>query len=99
MTPRGRRSPPTVGLSLATATENGAASSDSNHRKRPSTREARLAGTSVDHQLFLLAADLAPCLAIGVDTAAAIGDRGLEGLAQLFMQPLLRPAAHPPGHA
>src|SRR6266478_7289589 len=71
---------------LATAAEDGGASRDANECKRPPAGDAGLAGASVDEQLFLLAAHVAPCVAIRIDRAAAVPNRHLERVAEGFMQ-------------
>src|SRR5260370_41439142 len=63
---------------LATAAEDGGASGDANECKRPAAGDAGLAGASVDEQLFLLAAHVAPCVAIRIDRAATVPNRYLE---------------------
>src|SRR5207253_6544119 len=76
-TPKIRRGAPPGPLMLAMAAEDGGAACDSDHAQRASTCEARLAGAAIDQQLFLLSADLSPRVAVRVDRAASIRDRGL----------------------
>src|SRR6266487_4404809 len=72
---------------LATAAENCRPAGDPDHAQRPPACEARFAPATVDKELLLLGAGLAPCVAIRVHRAAAIGDRELERLAQGFVKP------------
>src|SRR2546422_8979547 len=81
-----RRSQRVAELTLATAAENGGTAGDADRAQRAPTRETRLAGPAVDEELFLLAADLSPRVAVGVDRAASIRDRQLERLAKRLMQ-------------
>src|SRR5260370_9877650 len=63
---------------LATAAEDGGASRDASACERPAARDAGRAAASVDEQLFLLAAHVAPCVAKRGDRAAPVTDRHLE---------------------
>src|SRR2546422_1822083 len=81
-----RRSQRVAELTLATAAETGGTASDADRGQRAPTGETRLAGPAIDEELFLLAADLSPCVAVGVDRAASICDRQLERLAKRLVQ-------------
>src|SRR5262252_10416890 len=68
------------------AAENCRASGNAGAGERPPTRETGLARAPVHRQHLLLAAYLSPRVAVGVDRAAAVLDRRLQGLAQGLVQ-------------
>src|SRR6266566_5196456 len=93
--PQLRRGPAAGLLMLATAAEDRSPSGDAHGRQRPPAREARLARAAVDEQDLLLAADFPPRVAIRINRAAAIPDRGLQRFAQGFVEAPRRLAADP----
>jgi hypothetical protein len=95
--PKIRRGALLAPLTLATGAEDGGATGDAHRTEGTAACEAGLAGTTVDEELFLLAAELAPCVAIGVHRAASVGDRRSQGFAQGLVQPSGRSPAHGAG--
>src|SRR5262249_15262954 len=78
---------------LTMAAEDRRSAGDAHGGHGTAAREAGFACATVHEQLLLLAADIAPCVAVGVHRAAAILDSGLERLPQRLVQPARRLAA------
>src|SRR5690348_4461983 len=76
------------------AAEDGGATGDPDRAEGASVGEARLAGATVDKQLLLLAAHIAPRVAVSVHRASAIRDRELQRFAHGLVEPARGLLAH-----
>src|SRR5215471_14543938 len=71
---------------LTSPAEHGGAAGQADDGQRAAAAQARLAAPAVDLEQLLLVPHLAPGVAVGVDRAAAVGDRLVEQLGQRAVQ-------------